>query len=67
MSKFDFVEVAVQFDEKPSFSLTENRAEQRQAEQLFLNKLAMMMNDFLIKNREPTRSTETELSSGDDT
>lgn len=64
MNKFDFVEVAVQFDEKP-FSLTENRAEQRRAEQLFLNKLAMMLNDFLIKDREPTISTETGLSSGD--
>lgn len=66
MSKFEFVDDAGNFDNEP-FSLTENRAEQRRAEQLFLNKLALMLDDFLIKNREHTRSTVTDLSSDDAT
>lgn len=66
MSKFDFVNDAGHFDNEP-FSLMENREEQRRAEQLFLNKLAMLLDDFSKKNRDPTRPTTAELSSDDDT
>ncbi|MBE0340379.1 hypothetical protein E4V51_03170 [Paenibacillus sp. 28ISP30-2] len=65
MSKFDFVNDAGHLDNEP-FSLMENREEQRRAEKLFLNKLAMLLDDFSKKNRDPTRPT-AELSSDDDT
>ncbi|MGN7384094.1 hypothetical protein [Paenibacillus sp. SAFN-117] len=54
MNKFDFVNGCSHFDNEP-YSLIEDREEQRQAEQMFLNKLAEMLNDFLIRNQDSTQ------------